>query len=114
LLKDLQKHFIIMNKFKSILALGEVDFKDETNRLLSLSTALKCAGITLSILIKLFICFWVDIGHGAKGLELHKKWSRRIIEEFFQQGDMEHKSGFPVSPLCDRTGNISKVFIFLK
>ena len=33
-----------MNKFKSILALGEVDFKDESNRLLSLSTALKCAG----------------------------------------------------------------------
>lgn len=58
-----------------------------------------------------------DIGHGAKGLELHKKWSRRIIEEFFQQGDMEHRSGFPVSPLCDRTGNISKVRIigyFLK
>jgi len=42
--EDLQKHFIIMNKFKSILALGEVDFADESNRLLSLSTALKCAG----------------------------------------------------------------------
>lgn len=42
--KDLQKHFIIMNKFKSILALGEVNLSEESNRLLCLSTALKCAG----------------------------------------------------------------------
>lgn len=31
----------------------------------------------------------VDVGHGAKELKLHKQWSRRIIEEFFLQGDLE-------------------------
>lgn len=103
-----------MNKFKSILALGEVNLNEESNRLLCLSTALKCAGNKNIIYFISFVFYvlnlsLIDIGHGAKGLELHKKWSRRIIEEFFQQGDMEQRSGFPITPLCDRSGNISKV-----
>lgn len=89
---DLQKHFIIMNKFKNLLALGQFDMKEESNRSLALSSALKCA----------------DIGHGAKGLELHKRWSRRIIEEFFNQGDLELKHNMPISPLCDRNSAIPK------
>ena len=28
-----------------------------------------------------------DIAHGAKELGLHKRWSRRIIEEFYLQVD---------------------------
>jgi len=40
---------------------------DDENKLLALSIALKCA----------------DVGHGAKTSELHKLWSRRILEEFF-------------------------------
>lgn len=31
----------------------------------------------------------LDVGHGAKEIKLHKLWSRRIIEEFFLQGDLE-------------------------
>ncbi len=49
------------------------------------------------------------MSHGAKELGLHKKWSRRIIEEFYNQGDQERKLNIPVTPTCDRTGNISKV-----
>lgn len=41
---DLQKHFIIMNKFKSALALSDINMGEESNRLLCLSAALKCAG----------------------------------------------------------------------
>ena len=50
-----------------------------------------------------------DVGHGAKELNLHKLWSRRIIEEFYNQGDLERKNKIPISPLCDRSTNrISK------
>lgn len=49
-----------------------------------------------------------DIGHGAKTLELHKKWSRRIIEEFYRQGDNEIKHNLPISPLNDRKNSVSK------
>ncbi len=64
---DLQKHFIILNKFKNLLCLGNFEIAEETNRHFVLTVALKCA----------------DVGHGAKELSLHKLWSRRIIEEFY-------------------------------
>jgi len=53
-----------------------------------------------------------DVSHGAKELNLHKRWSRRITEEFFYQGDKEREYNIPVTPLCDRTGNISKVKLY--
>ncbi|CAD8109397.1 unnamed protein product [Paramecium sonneborni] len=89
---DLQKHFPLLNKFKNFLALGSDSQKDEQNKLLILSIAIKCA----------------DIGHGAKQLNLHKIWSRRIIEEFFLQGDLEAQVGIQVTPMCDRSQSVTK------
>lgn len=43
-----------------------------------------------------------DISNPAKRWELSKKWSDRVIEEFFTQGDREKKEGLAVSPNCDR------------
>lgn len=60
---------------------------DETERLLSLQMALKCA----------------DIGHIVESLETHKKWVSALEEEFFLQGDAERAAGLPISPLFDRT-----------
>ena len=57
--------------------------KDENKQLL-LSIAIKCAGIIIAYLI-LNDIIKIDIAHGAKELSLHKKWSRRIIEEFYLQ-----------------------------
>ena len=53
-----------------------------------------------------------DIGHAAKKVELHEKWTYLVCEEFFQQGDLEKKLGLPVSMFCDRGNtNIPKVGI---
>ena len=30
------------------------------------------------------------------------RWSLRVLEEFFNQGDREKEEGLPVTPLCDR------------
>ena len=98
-----------MNKFKNLLALGEFNMDDEPNRQLALSAALKCAGSNFFFQTNQIGEYFIDIGHGAKGLELHKKWSRRIIEEFFNQGDLELKHNMPISPLCDRKGDVAKV-----
>ncbi|CAD8070822.1 unnamed protein product [Paramecium sonneborni] len=89
---DLQKHFPLLNKFKNFLALGCDSQQDEQNKLLVLSIAIKCA----------------DVGHGAKQLNLHKIWSRRIIEEFFLQGDLEQQVGIVVTPMCDRNQSVTK------
>jgi hypothetical protein len=45
-----------------------------------------------------------DIGHSAKGWDLHQEWSSRVVQEFHEQGDEEKRRGLPVSPLCERDG----------
>ncbi|OMJ95118.1 hypothetical protein SteCoe_1661 [Stentor coeruleus] len=47
-----------------------------------------------------------DIGHSAKDIDLHKKWSLLLAEEFFHQGDIEKAHNQPVSMYCDRDKTI--------
>lgn len=49
-----------------------------------------------------------DVGHSAKEISLHKIWSRRVTEEFWNQGDNEIELGIPITQLCDRKNNIAK------
>jgi len=43
-----------------------------------------------------------DIGHSAKPLNMHIKWSNFVCEEFFKQGDQERELNLPISMYCDR------------
>lgn len=43
-----------------------------------------------------------DISHTAKSTELHEKWCKLLMEEFFSQGDKEKKLKLAVSMYCDR------------
>ncbi|CAD8126773.1 unnamed protein product [Paramecium sonneborni] len=86
---DLTRHFQLMNRFQNYLDLSESQLSDKT---LVMSICIKCA----------------DVGHGAKQLRLHKLWSRRIIEEFFLQGDLENYLKVPISPMCDRKQSVAK------
>ena len=43
-----------------------------------------------------------DLGHCAKALYLHKEWSRRVLEEFLNQGDHELELGLSISDGMDR------------
>ncbi|KAL8173166.1 UNVERIFIED_CONTAM: hypothetical protein K2H54_041490 [Gekko kuhli] len=43
-----------------------------------------------------------DLSHPAKPWELHHRWSKALMEEFFKQGTLEAQLGLPISPLCDR------------
>ena len=49
-----------------------------------------------------------DVGHSSKALEFHKIWSRKVTEEFWNQGDHEAELGIPVTQLCERKINIAK------
>jgi len=82
---DLQVHFTKVAEFKERLQ-KEYSLEDEKFCTLAVQVLLKCA----------------DIAHGAKTLRLHKAWTKKIVNEFFKQGDFEREKGLPVSPLCDR------------
>ena len=82
---DLQRHFEKVSEFKAALdrnqQLAVAEF-----RMLTMEICLKCA----------------DIGHCAKELDLHKRWTSLLAQELFLQGDKESSLGLPVSPLCNR------------
>lgn len=44
----------------------------------------------------------VDISNPAKEWSYYLRWSDRILEEFFNQGDKERIRGLPISPGFDR------------
>ena len=50
-----------------------------------------------------FVLHSADVAHPTKTWDLHKEWTARCMEEFFNQGDREKEMGLDVSPLCDRT-----------
>lgn len=92
---DMSRHFELLGNFKSTHITSTTSALCKPDERLSIfEVAIKCA----------------DIGHAAKAVELHEKWTLLVCEEFFQQGDTEKKMGLPVSMYCDReTTDIAKV-----
>jgi 3'5'-cyclic nucleotide phosphodiesterase len=81
------KHFDVVQRFQNrAVNLDNIDFDKEEDRILVLVMAIKCG----------------DIGHHAKDLDLHIKWSTLAAEELFKQGDQEREQGLNVSIYCDR------------
>jgi len=84
---DMSEHFEIISKFR--VKRENPDFcvaSNETDRRFVARMCIKAG----------------DIGHSALPWELHEKWSVRVMQEFFQQGDEERSLNLPVSALCDR------------
>lgn len=50
-----------------------------------------------------------DLSNPTKPLELYRRWTDRIMDEFFRQGDLERDQGLDISPMCDRlTATVEK------
>lgn len=43
-----------------------------------------------------------DICNPCRPWEISRKWSMKVCEEFFRQGDYERQLNLPVTSLCDR------------
>jgi hypothetical protein len=91
---DMSKHFDLLGQFRG-------KYKN--------SESFELSNNDMRIELFRLIIKAADIGHAAKSIELHEKWCRRVVEEFYTQGDIEKKLGLPVSMYCDReTTDISK------
>ncbi|XP_046582957.1 high affinity cGMP-specific 3',5'-cyclic phosphodiesterase 9A-like isoform X1 [Haliotis rubra] len=81
---DMAKHNEILHSFKSIVP--AFDFKDKEHR-----------SVLLMILIKV-----ADISNEVRPMEVAEPWLDCLLQEFFNQSDLEKLEGLPVAPFMDR------------
>ncbi|CAG9317430.1 unnamed protein product [Blepharisma stoltei] len=91
---DMQKHFDILGQFRVKLMNSSPKVLENYETRIDI----------MKIMVKS-----ADIGHAAKSRELHERWSLLVIEEFFNQGDIEKLKNQPISMYCDReTTDVAK------
>ncbi|CAM1299145.1 PDE7B (predicted) [Pycnogonum litorale] len=84
---DITRHQEFLTTFKKHIDEGTLDLRDYECRQFLLQIAMKCA----------------DISNPCRPWEISKKWSDKVCEEFFRQGDYERDLKLPVTSMCDRT-----------
>eukprot|EP00163_Fabomonas_tropica_P008284 TRINITY_DN178_c1_g1_i1.p1 TRINITY_DN178_c1_g1~~TRINITY_DN178_c1_g1_i1.p1 ORF type:complete len:758 (-),score=139.49 TRINITY_DN178_c1_g1_i1:352-2625(-) len=89
---DLSQHFGLVSQFKGrIEALKAV--MDDPDATLEASDRQA---------IQLMVMKASDISNPVKNPSLYLKWTERVMEEFYRQGDDEAAFGMDISPFCDR------------
>lgn len=81
---DMAKHNEILNNFKSVMK--NFDFKSQEHKSLLLMILLKVA----------------DISNECRPMDVAEPWLECLLQEFFNQSDMEKLEGLPVAPFMDR------------
>lgn len=80
--------------FQRYLDQNLLDMSQPELRHFILQIALKCA----------------DISNPCRPWDVSRKWSQKVCEEFYRQGDYERKLNLPVTSLCDRlTTSVPKI-----
>ncbi|XP_047502380.1 uncharacterized protein LOC125047879 isoform X5 [Penaeus chinensis] len=84
---DITRQQEFLSRFRRYLDASSLDMKNADHRHFSLQIALKCA----------------DICNPCRPWDVSQKWSHKICDEFYRQGDYERQLNLPVTPLCDRS-----------
>ncbi|XP_044270346.1 cAMP-specific 3',5'-cyclic phosphodiesterase 4A-like isoform X2 [Tribolium madens] len=83
---DINRQNEFLTKFKAYLDEGSLDLTKTTDRHFILQIALKCA----------------DISNPTRPWDISHKWSLKVCDEFFRQGEFERKLNLPVTSICDQ------------
>jgi hypothetical protein len=91
---DITRQQEFIGKFKDFLNNNTLNMRNADHRHFILQIALKCA----------------DISNPCRPWDISKKWSLKVCEEFYRQGDFERQLNLPVTSLCDRqTTTVPKI-----
>ena len=91
---DITRQQEFIGKFKDFLNNNSLNMQNADHRHFILQIALKCA----------------DISNPCRPWDISKKWSLKVCEEFYRQGDFERQLNLPVTSLCDRqTTTVPKI-----
>ncbi|XP_067931946.1 high affinity 3',5'-cyclic-AMP phosphodiesterase 7A-like [Watersipora subatra] len=83
---DMSRQQEFCDKLCKRVAEGDIDMSEADDKHFILQIALKCA----------------DISNPARSWKTCYKWSRRVCDEFYEQGDYERRLGLDVTMLCNR------------
>jgi high affinity cGMP-specific 3',5'-cyclic phosphodiesterase 9 len=88
---DMAKHFPLVSRLEMY---GEADPEDSHGSMSSEEDRLFLVAMILHA---------ADISNPARSTSVASEWARRVLNEFFLQGDLERQSGSPISTMCDRS-----------
>lgn len=91
---DMAHHFEISTKFQTRLQSGPISKDHPDDRQMFVNIILKCA----------------DISNVVRPFDVCHRWADMLIEEFANQGDLEHREGMPISPNMDRSQIVKPKF----
>lgn len=83
---DITRQQEFLSRFRGLQDTSTLDMRLAEHRHFILQIALKSA----------------DISNPCRPWDVSKKWSQKVCEEFFRQGDYERQLNLPVTSLCDR------------
>ncbi|XP_029562501.1 cAMP-specific 3',5'-cyclic phosphodiesterase 4D isoform X5 [Salmo trutta] len=89
---DMSKHMNFladlktMVETKKVTSLGVLLLDNYSDRIQVLQNMVHCA----------------DLSNPTKPLDVYRRWTDRIMMEFFTQGDRERDKGMEISPMCDK------------
>ncbi|XP_037084780.1 cGMP-specific 3',5'-cyclic phosphodiesterase-like [Pollicipes pollicipes] len=86
---DIARQGEFIAQFQSYMTNSSLNMRWAAHRHFILQIALKCA----------------DISNPCRSWDISQKWSRKVCDEFYRQGDYERKLNLPITSLCDRTGS---------
>jgi hypothetical protein len=61
-----------------------------------------------SVTLMAFILHCSDLSKAARPLNTYLKWVEKMMEEFYQQGEIESRLNLPISPFMDRENTVKE------
>lgn len=109
---DMANHNRVIDSIKELKI--EYDIEEKKGDISSIFTKEKNPDKVLELqqtLLNMLI-HTADISNPGKPDNISAKWTEKVYEEFFRQGDLEKKMGIAVSAMCDRdVTNVNKCMI---
>ncbi|KAK9842956.1 hypothetical protein WJX74_004848 [Apatococcus lobatus] len=118
---DMKKHFSTLSRFQAILPARRSSCSASGTQSHSIATPeaadagaadnLPLASLPpdQKLLVAQMALKAADISHLAAPVDVHRKWTAQLTEEFFRQGDRERSLNMKISPLMDRNDSAGMV-----